>query len=62
MVVDLAERVIVLDHGEKIAEDTPAEVQKNEEVILAYLGQSAAFCLTSSNSSPSIPITVTCTS
>ncbi|MBV8492896.1 MAG: branched-chain amino acid ABC transporter ATP-binding protein/permease [Alphaproteobacteria bacterium] len=42
VVVNLASRVIVLDHGEKIAEGSPAEVRQNDEVIRAYLGRSAA--------------------
>ena len=42
VVVNLANRVIVLDHGEKIAEGSPAEVRQNDEVIRAYLGRSAA--------------------
>src|SRR5579862_3767244 len=42
VVVNLAQKVIVLDHGEKIAEGTPAEVRRDDEVIRAYLGRSAA--------------------
>ena len=42
VVVSLAEKVVVLDHGEKIAEGAPAEVRQNEEVIRAYLGRSGA--------------------
>ena len=43
VVVNLADTVIVLDHGEKIAEGSPAEVRRDEEVIRAYLGRSAAY-------------------
>jgi branched-chain amino acid transport system ATP-binding protein len=38
LVMGLCDRVAVLDYGEKIAEDVPGAVQKNAQVIEAYLG------------------------
>lgn len=37
--MELADQVVVIDHGKKIAEGTPAEVMNNEAVLDAYMGK-----------------------
>jgi branched-chain amino acid transport system permease protein len=45
VVTTLADTVVVLDHGEKIAEGRPEEVRRDEKVLTAYLGRAARAAL-----------------
>ncbi|KAG1649655.1 High-affinity branched-chain amino acid transport ATP-binding protein LivG [Nymphon striatum] len=43
VVMDLSDRVVVMDYGKKIGDGTPDEVRNNQEVIDAYLAQAGAW-------------------
>ena len=42
LVMDISDSIVVINNGEKFAEGTPVEIQKNPEVIKIYLGRDDA--------------------
>jgi branched-chain amino acid transport system ATP-binding protein len=41
VIMNLCRRIVVLDHGSKIAEGSPEEIRSNPQVVQAYLGKEA---------------------
>jgi branched-chain amino acid transport system ATP-binding protein len=41
LIMAVADRIVVIDQGRKLAEGTPAQIQRNEAVLEAYLGRAA---------------------
>lgn len=41
LIMGVADRIVVIDQGQRLAEGTPAEIQRNPAVLEAYLGRSA---------------------
>jgi len=44
LVMGISEEILVLDHGERLAEGPPEVIRTDEKVVAAYLGEEAQGC------------------
>jgi sulfate-transporting ATPase len=54
LIIEVCDRVVVLDFGKEIARGLPAEVRRNERVLQAYMGETAEDASTAQEQSPAV--------